>query len=174
MRLPVMDGYEATRQIKDRAEATDQSTIVVALTASAFEEDRDAILAAGCDDFIRKPFREHQIFDALHRHLGLRFIYDDITPKTRELNHLSSQDMQEGIKKLPASWSADLHQSAIALDIENMLALIESIRPQAPQLADVLTQWVHHFEYEKLMALVEPDTSRASLLRNARTKNQKK
>jgi len=155
MRLPVMDGYQATRQIKGRAKTTGQSAIVVALTASAFEEDRDAIFSAGCDDFIRKPFRENQIFDALHRHLGLRFIYEDITPETPAVNHVSTQDLQKATKKLPASWAADLRRSVIALDVESMLALIDSIRTQAPQLANTLTQWVHDFEYEKLMGLVE-------------------
>ena len=158
MRLPVMDGYEATRQIKDRAEATGRSAIVIALTASAFEEDRDAILEAGCDDFIRKPFREHQIFDALHRHLGLRFVLEDIPLETPVVNQISPEDLREAAKKLPTSWAADLHQSAIALDIEGMLAHIESVRSRAPQLADTLTQWVHDFEYEKLMELVAPES----------------
>ena len=62
MRMPVLDGYAATRLIKDRARPPGRTAIIVALTASAFEEDRDAILAAGCDDFVRKPFRENEGF----------------------------------------------------------------------------------------------------------------
>jgi CheY-like chemotaxis protein len=80
MRLPVIDGYEATRQIKARAEATSRSAIIVALTASAFEEEREVVLVAGCDDLVRKPFREGEIFDVLHRHLGVRFICETVTP----------------------------------------------------------------------------------------------
>jgi len=156
MRLPVMDGYTATRQIKIRAEAAGRPAIVVALTASAFDEDRDAILAAGCDDFIRKPFRQHQIFDALNRHLGLSFILEETKPETHGIDRVPPNELREAIEKLPPSWTADLRQAVIALDVENMLALIESIRLQAPQLADVLAKWVHGFEYEKLMALVEP------------------
>ncbi len=78
IRMPRMDGYEATRRIKTRPEG--QSTKIIALTAGAFEENQARVLAAGCDDFVCKPFREHEIFDALHRCLGVRFIYEAITP----------------------------------------------------------------------------------------------
>ena len=54
MRMPVMDGYAATRWIKQHA----PQTVVIAITASAFEEDRQRILEAGCDDFIGKPFKQ--------------------------------------------------------------------------------------------------------------------
>jgi hypothetical protein len=58
------------------------------------------------------------------------------------------------METLPAAWAADLYQAAVALDNDQMLALIEAARPQAPHLADTLAQWVHNFEYKKLIALV--------------------
>jgi len=157
MRLPVMDGYEATRQIKARAKALGRQAIVVALTASAFEEDREAILAAGCDDLIRKPYREHEIFDALHRHLGLRFIYETTTPAHQVTENMPPQDLRAAIAKLPADQVANLHQSAVALDIEKTLALIEEIRLQEPHLAGALAEWVNDFEFDKLLALIAPE-----------------
>jgi len=157
MRLPVMDGYEATRQIKVNAEATGRSAIIVALTASAFEEDREEILAAGCNDLIRKPFREHEIFDALHRHLGLRFIYETTTPAPKVTEHVPSQDLRAAIERLPTDRVADLRQSAVALDVERTLVLIEDIRPQEPHLADTLAEWVNDFEFDKLLALTTPE-----------------
>lgn len=59
MRMPVMDGYEATQHIKAHK---GQATVIIALTASALDEERAQILAAGCDDFVRKPFLEDTIF----------------------------------------------------------------------------------------------------------------
>lgn len=53
MSLPVMDGWEATRQLK--ADAATAAIPVIALTAHAMAEDRDRALAAGCDDFDTKP-----------------------------------------------------------------------------------------------------------------------
>jgi len=157
MRMPVMDGYEATRQIKSRARTTNRPAIVVALTASAFEEDREAVLATGCDDFVRKPFREHQIFDVLYRHLGVRFINEDVTPASEEAASVSLEDLHAVVKTLPTAWARELHQAITALDAERMLALIDSVRPQAPDLADTLAQWVHSFEYDRLLALIAPE-----------------
>jgi PAS domain S-box-containing protein len=154
MRMPVMDGYEATRQIKARAAAIGRPAIVVALTASAFEEDREAILAAGCDDFVRKPFREHDILNVLHRHLGVRFVYETITPAPDVATAVSLEELRASAETLPATWATDLYQAIIALDIDRMLALIEAVRPQVPHLADTLAQWVRNFEYEKLLALL--------------------
>jgi len=159
MRLPVMDGYEATRQIKALADAINRPVVIVALTASAFEEDRDAILAAGCDDFIRKPFRENEIFDALHRHLGVHFIYDTVAPTLEMGEKISQEELRLIMNKLPSAWVNDLHQAAVSLDVEQVQALIEAIRPQAPQLADVLDQWMHNFEFDKLLTLTRPTES---------------
>ena len=70
IQMPVMDGYEATRQIRqwESAEARRPLTIV-ALTAGAFEEDRQLALNAGMNDFLAKPFSS----DALQALLGRRF-----------------------------------------------------------------------------------------------------
>ncbi|MCK4724538.1 MAG: response regulator, partial [Anaerolineales bacterium] len=76
MRMPVMDGYQATRQIKSTTKG--QATVIIALTASALEEDRNIILSEGCDDYLRKPFRENVLFAALEKHLGVRFITQEV------------------------------------------------------------------------------------------------
>ena len=68
MRMPVMDGYEATRQIK----ASKPKTVVRALTADAFDEGRDDVLAAGCDDLLCKPIRIEDILAKTAEHLAAR------------------------------------------------------------------------------------------------------
>ena len=74
MRMPVMDGYEATRRI--RALPGGDAVKIAAVTASVFEEQREEILASGCDDLVRKPFREHKIFEAMARLLDVEYIYE--------------------------------------------------------------------------------------------------
>ena len=78
MRMPVMDGYEATRKIK--ATTKGQATVIIAVTASALEEDREMILSEGCDGYIRKPFRDTEIFDEFEKHLGIKFLYEEAQP----------------------------------------------------------------------------------------------
>ena len=78
MRMPVMDGYAATERI--RAVSTEHRTSIIALTASAFQHDRERILASGCDDFVTKPFRVATIFEKLTEHLGAQFVYAEAEP----------------------------------------------------------------------------------------------
>ncbi len=73
--MPVMNGYEATRIIKGKTDGKDAP--IIALTASAFEEDKSEILSAGFDDFIRKPFREAEIIESIGIHLGACSISED-------------------------------------------------------------------------------------------------
>ena len=73
MRMPVMDGYEATRRIK--AHLQGQATVIIALTAIAFDEARVVCLSAGCDDFVSKPIQEQVVLDKLTQHLGVQYLY---------------------------------------------------------------------------------------------------
>ncbi|MBD0303415.1 MAG: response regulator, partial [Tolypothrix sp. T3-bin4] len=75
MRMPVMDGYEATKQIK--AHPLGKTTVIIALTASAFENERKSILAAGCDDFLPKPFEANILFAKMGEFLGIRYVYEE-------------------------------------------------------------------------------------------------
>ncbi|MBD0336412.1 MAG: response regulator, partial [Cyanobacteria bacterium Co-bin13] len=77
VRMPVLDGYEATRWIKQQA-GTGPAPKIIALTANAFEEERAAALAAGCDDFLRKPIQEESLFNKMAEHLGVRYVYQEM------------------------------------------------------------------------------------------------
>ncbi|NJK39589.1 MAG: response regulator [Oscillatoriales cyanobacterium SM2_3_0] len=93
MRMPVMDGYEATRMI--RASPQGKSTVIIALTASAFEQDRGAVLAAGCNDFVRKPFRESIIFEKMAQYLGIRYRYAEEPEENHGLTSASTRPSQD-------------------------------------------------------------------------------
>ncbi|MFA6922082.1 MAG: PAS domain-containing protein, partial [Gallionella sp.] len=74
-RMPVMDGIEATRRIRGLSGGSDVK--IVAVTASAFTEQRDEMLAAGMDDFVRKPYRFNEIYECLSKQLGVHYTYAD-------------------------------------------------------------------------------------------------
>ena len=78
MRMPEVDGYEATRTIR-RAEAqvVTGRTVILALTAAAFEDDRREILASGCDDVVTKPYQEPILFEKMAQFLDLTFVYGE-------------------------------------------------------------------------------------------------
>jgi signal transduction histidine kinase len=90
MRMPVMDGRAATQRIKaaeanhlhNNCQADSHQTIIIATTAGAFEEERQVVLALGCDDFIRKPFTRNEILEKLAEHLGAVYLYEEQTVST--------------------------------------------------------------------------------------------
>ncbi|UCC86762.1 MAG: PAS domain S-box protein [Anaerolineales bacterium] len=159
MRMPVVDGYQATRRIK--ATPQGQKTVIIALTASAFEEDRERVLSEGCNDFVRKPFHEDEIFDMLIRHLRVRFVYESEGYQGAPLQPgeattpLADMLTPAAMATLPADWVTDLQQATIKADLNLILSLTDQVREQNPALADVLAEWAYNFEYKKILALLK-------------------
>ncbi len=154
MRMPVMDGYEATKRIKSLAGA--KSPAIIALTAHAFEEERAAILAAGCDDFVRKPFREAKIFDKMAQHLGLRYVYQDLDAGESDGGVQAPVDLTPSdLADLPPDWVAELYHAAARGHDKYILDLIEQIRPAHARVAEGLEVLVYEFRFDKLVALAK-------------------
>ncbi|MEG3939478.1 PAS domain S-box protein [Microcoleus sp. S36b_A3] len=151
MRMPVMDGYEATKQIKTTTSG--QATAIVALTASVLEEERAVILSAGCDDFMRKPFREEDIFVAMGKHLGVRYIYEDSTAVSATGLGDSSQDIltPEAIASVSDDWMAQFKQNILSVDMEAIASSIAQVRTVNPSLADALQDCINNFEYDRIL-----------------------
>ncbi|NJO08878.1 MAG: response regulator, partial [Leptolyngbyaceae cyanobacterium SL_1_1] len=79
LRMPDLDGYAATREIRQRelCQPHTQRTPIIAISAAGTQTSPAAALSAGCDDFIQKPFKRSQIFDCLQQHLALKYLYAD-------------------------------------------------------------------------------------------------
>ncbi|MEP0884020.1 AAA family ATPase [Trichocoleus sp. ST-U3] len=153
MRMPVMDGYEATKRIK--ATTKGQATAIVAVTASSFEEQRAIILSTGCDDFIRKPFREADIFDALRKHLGVSFVYNETAASPTSTQNDTNAITPDAIAALPTDLVANLHQAIIDGDKDLMLTLIDQICSSNKPLANALAALVNNFRYKQLLNLTQ-------------------
>jgi PAS domain S-box-containing protein len=155
MRMPVMDGHEATQQIK--ATPSGQATVIIALTATAFEEDREQILLEGCDDFVRKPFRKDEIYDMLAKHLGVRFLYEEAPALVPPAGPAEPAVVPsaEALAALPAGWLADLQGATIRADLPLILRLAGQIREVDAALADGLAALARNYEYKKILTLIE-------------------
>jgi signal transduction histidine kinase/DNA-binding NarL/FixJ family response regulator len=152
VRMPVMDGLEATRCIKDTE--IGKSTPIAALTAHALEEEKEVILAAGCDDFVRKPFREQEIFEAMAKHLGLKYVYANrrkkAVPAEPEIDIHPEQ-----LTALPGELLGHLYQAVVELDEDRILVLIEKVKTIDAHLAAVLDTFVRKLALSSLLDLLE-------------------
>jgi PAS domain S-box-containing protein len=157
MRMPVMDGYEATKRIKVHIQG--QATVIIALTASAFAEQRTAILAEGCDDFISKPFREQILLDKIAEHLGVRYTYEaSLLPPLQEEEESVETLTQEALATMPSQWLSQLHRAAEACNDEEIFALIEQIPESHATLKSTLTHLVENFRLDIIIeATSTPD-----------------
>jgi signal transduction histidine kinase/CheY-like chemotaxis protein len=157
IRMPVMDGIEATRRIK--ATPKGQHTVIVALTASVLEEKRSAGLAVGCAEFIHKPFREADIFDAMHKHIGVRFVYEEPTAvPTSTKTKVDVLITPAVLAALPSDLVANLRQAILSLDIESMQSYIAQIGELDQSLAEAIATLAQDFKYKQLLTLTQPTT----------------
>ncbi len=157
IRMPVMDGLEAVRRI--RATQGGAETKIVALTAHALEEEREPIMAAGCDDLVRKPFHEQELFGALSRHLRLKFIYEKAPrpESTPELPELALRPEQ--LDALPAQLLQELRQAVVELDTARTQILIAQAAERDASLGRALHTLATRLDYPRLLKLLERERS---------------
>lgn len=152
MRMPIMDGYAATKRIKQQSDL--KQTKIIAITASAFEEQRAKMLIAGCDDFVAKPFIEEIIFERLTQHLGVKFI-----SQTKDLNqrikpNKSTQvPVAKDLAALCPTLITSLHQAAIAVDAEQIKQLITQIPPSQQYIAQWISQMLVKYDFDAIIDL---------------------
>lgn len=193
MRMPVMDGYEATQKIRaleaslmvnqgvdvtaglsqpHSVSVQSHKTVIIALTASAFEESRSAVLAVGCDDFVRKPFQEHSILDKMAQYLHIEYRYEDGAPNNPpDISALEQQAVsinQAKGRELPLQqclsllsqtmshdWIMALQEAAIQADGDWLNRLIKQIPMSQSVLAEHLTGLTRDFEFDAILDLLE-------------------
>ncbi|MEG4170469.1 MULTISPECIES: PAS domain S-box protein [unclassified Microcoleus] len=152
LRMPIVDGYTATKYIRERPQS--QETVIIALTASVLEEDREKVLRAGCNDFISKPFQQRELFDKLAKYLGVQYIYEVVeqTPQKPLVETVSVED----ISMMPPQWLEQMYQAAYYLDTEVMNELILQIPESKASLSKALTDYINNFNSDRIMELIRP------------------
>lgn len=150
MRMPGVTGLEATQKIK--ASPRGQGTLVIALTASAFDEDAATARAAGCDDFVRKPIVLAQVFAKLAEHLGCAYVYESDGPGP-PAEPAAPQPSPLALAGLPAPWLVAVQSAALAADLGELARLTDEVRADHPLVAAGLDGLAHRFGYDEILRL---------------------
>lgn len=150
MRMPVLNGYEATKNI--RSLPGGNKVKIAALTASAFREDRDAILAAGCDDLLAKPIDERRLFQVMGDLLGVRYQFaEDDEVKTEPVRTNGTIDLSPLDSKL----KAELKTAAELLDAEAVDAIVVRIMQNHPEIANAIRVWTSVYRFDVIAKLCQ-------------------
>ncbi|NER78906.1 MAG: response regulator [Leptolyngbya sp. SIO1D8] len=162
IRMPNMDGYKATRQIKNAD--LSPTPVIIALTASAFEEDRNRVLEAGCDDFVRKPFQSDQIFQKIAQYLPVRYLYTtNVKSASASANKITAnsaisiEQVKEALKTVPQEWVHAMQQAAIKGSDEHILKLVKALPSKQSKLAEIIGAWAKDFQFDLILKILQSE-----------------
>ncbi|MFP4422428.1 MAG: PAS domain S-box protein [Desulfococcaceae bacterium] len=144
LRMPVMDGLEATRRIVETA-PPDRLPIIIAVTASAFEEDRSAILAAGCRDLLVKPVQMEDMLRMLRDTAGWELESPAKPPASTETVQTSKD-----IDQLSPETREALLNAVARADVQGIVGLVDRLEEDLPAFAAAARKLMERFDYETL------------------------
>jgi CheY-like chemotaxis protein len=156
MCMPVMDGYEACREIK----ATEQGrkTAVVATTASAFDNVRHQVQESGVDAYLGKPFKEHELLEVIRACLPVEYLYEGDPAPTAASSagcETSAPDTAANdMAALPPELVEAMRRATICADLHRLRHLIRDVQKQFPPLGAHLLELANHYQYVTLGKLL--------------------
>jgi signal transduction histidine kinase/FixJ family two-component response regulator len=146
--MPLMNGLEATARI--RATPKGEQIKIIALPAHVFDEERASFFTAGFDDIVLKPYREHEIFDTMAKHLGIIYIYREEHADAPAMKH-APEVRRQALGGLPADRVAALYEAVLELDTERILSEIAEIEKIDGSAGLALKDLAEHMDYSTLL-----------------------
>lgn len=149
MNMPLMNGQEATRIIRTMPHG-DQVKII-AVTAHAFDHERQEMMQAGCDDYVMKPLDENKLFDVIQQQLQVDFEYAEkpIKPET----------IVQSQTPIPSHLRTRLEVAVDAYSLEQVIKVVEDIKSIDTSLAHRIRQLAQEFDFTSISNMLESDDS---------------
>ena len=154
IRMPGMDGYEATRRLRATPEGRKAKIIIV--SASAFEANRQSALGAGADDFIAKPCRESELFEKVRKLLGAAYVYHE-TPVGPDGAAAMGPLSREDLASLPNWLKMELREATVRADFDRLLDLVVKTEECDAQVGRKLRHMAEQFMYRQIIDLLASD-----------------
>jgi PAS domain S-box-containing protein len=153
MNMPVLDGYAAMRAIRTLPKG--RGATLIAVTASAFDEERTAIVAAGADGWVRKPCNESDLLEEIRAHLDIQYRYLDASQRSSPSLHAPPPSPVDAQIGLPTGLAERLQGAARIADFEHLTELIGTIPPEHARVADELQRLVDRYDYDKIELMLQ-------------------
>lgn len=147
LKMPIMGGEQFIREMKSTVKGKRVPVIVV--SAHAFEENRQAVLDLGADDFLRKPVSDQDLFDKLAVYLPVEYNYATDENDENELREFSGED------SVSNELYEELIQAAMSADTGRMSELVEQLNRSAPVAAKMIRQYSRDFHWERVISYIE-------------------
>lgn len=145
--LPVMNGIEAIQHIK---QTVADEVVVIALSASAFEQERKMLIDVGFDDFMSKPFRNEDIFNKMREHLGISFVYSD--PVERAIVPSNDILTDEHLVTLDVNLLQQLKEAAVALDMPRTRQIASELNN--PDVTRAIDKWLKGYRFDSILEFI--------------------
>lgn len=144
VRMPIMDGYEAIKIIKSKENTKNIPVIIV--TADIFEDIEEKISAHKVEGYIRKPFKENELFHKIGKLLNISYVYEKNDLKS---NGIENEDKLNS-KKIPDYLLDALKNAAKAADYEVLLEIVEKIKEFDPVFSKSIKKNILNYDYSPL------------------------
>ncbi len=159
LRMPGMDGWEVARRLRA---AQGQSVKILALSASAFQEDQQRALDAGADAFMAKPFQQAGLLERIKELAGVEYVYENAGPAEPAAPVETGPELPSAaeIARLPAELVAELDDATTRAAYDKMLELVGRVSARDESLGRRLLRLVERFDYatlQKLLSAKEPE-----------------
>lgn len=158
MRMPVLDGYGVARWVRQRPGG--DRTVIIAVTASVFEEHRSDCIAAGCNAVLLKPLQRRALLEHIGHSLGLTYQYStgpSLGGEDLSRGAIAALDhrplTQADLSALSPAWLSQMHQAAQAADDRLVRQLITQLPSDYETLAPRLNRLVHDFRLDVIIDL---------------------
>ena len=109
----------------------------------------------GADDFISKPFREVDLFQKIHTHVGVKYVYAD--PPAGAARAEVAELTPASLAGWPQELIEPMREAVITADLDQLLAKIQEAEARDPRVAQGLRRLAEGFQYQKLLDLLGPE-----------------
>jgi DNA-binding NarL/FixJ family response regulator len=148
IQMPVMDGYEATRYIRNKFESPLCNIPIIGLTASVIRSDLDKCIEAGMNSYIPKPFIEEDLINAILNVLKTEIIEANKKEETETINHIVEEKQEVKYKSLFLKLVPErVEKIEQAMKRNDWQTIKQTVHLMQPQLLDAgLTEHQQLFE----------------------------